>query len=184
MLAAISMDRYVIYDKLRFEGSVYPILALIFGPGLFIVAQHVTNRAGVATFTVLLGFILAGLVMVIVKNIFGFPKAASLPIMALVGALLLDLAFKRFGHGYKMALGVWTLFCPGVLCNRIFVGMVSHPLSVVAHSRYIADDSAWHCYRHREHVNRCVARQPPRARRIHQTLQRQMNKEKDCEHSR
>lgn len=101
MLAAISMDRYVIYDKLRFDGSVYPVLALIFGPGLFIVAQRVTNRAGAASFAVVLGFILAGLVMVVVKNIFGFPKAASLPIMALVGALLLDLAFKRFGRGYK-----------------------------------------------------------------------------------
>ncbi len=103
MLGAISMDRYVIYDKLRFDGSVYPLLALLFGPALFVVAQRITNRAGTATFTVLLGFFLAGAVAVFVKS-FGFPKAASLPIMGLVGALLLDLAFKKFGRGYKWLL--------------------------------------------------------------------------------
>jgi hypothetical protein len=104
MIGAISMDRYVIYDKLRFDGSVYPLLALLFGPALLVVAQRVTNRAGSASFTILLGFVLAGLVAFIVKDLFGFPKAASLPIMGLVGALLLDLAFKRFGRGYKWVL--------------------------------------------------------------------------------
>jgi hypothetical protein len=101
MVGAISMDRYMIYDKLRFDGSIYPLLALGFGPGLLVVTQRVTNRAGSATFGVLLGFVLAGLVMIMVKNVFGYPRAASLPIMALGGALLLDLAFKKFGNGYK-----------------------------------------------------------------------------------
>lgn len=103
MVSAISMDRYLIYDKLRFDGSVYPLLAMLFGPALLVVAQRVTNRMGTATFTVLLGFVLAALVAFIVRS-FGFPKAASLPIMGLVSAVLLDLAFKRFGRGYKWLL--------------------------------------------------------------------------------
>lgn len=109
MLSAISLDRYVIYDKLRFDGSVYPLLAMMFGPGVLILSQRVTNRAGVATFSVLLGFVLAGLVAFLVKS-FGFPKAASLPIMGLVGALLLDLAFKKFGRGYKWLLVFGPVF--------------------------------------------------------------------------
>jgi hypothetical protein len=104
MVSAISMDRYIIYDKLRFDGSVYPILALLFGPGLLVVAQRVTNRAGTATFAVALGFVLNAGVAFLVRDLFGFPKAASLPIMGLVSALLLDLAFKRFGYGYKWLL--------------------------------------------------------------------------------
>lgn len=110
MLSAISMDRYVIYDKLRFDGSLYPLLALSFGPGLLVVAQRVTNRAGTATFAVLLGFLLAGSVAFIVRDLFGFPKAASLPIMGLVSAFLLDLAFKKFGRGYKWLLWFGPLF--------------------------------------------------------------------------
>jgi hypothetical protein len=109
LVSAISMDRYVIYDRLRFDGSLYPILALLFGPALLMVAQRVTNRAGVATFTVLLGFFLAWLVALIVKS-FGFPRAASLPIMGLVSALLLDLAFRRFGRGYKWLLVFGPVF--------------------------------------------------------------------------
>ncbi len=109
LLSAISMDRYVIYDRLRFDGSVYPILALLFGPALLVVAQRVTNRAGVATFTVLLGFILAALVAFIVKS-FGFPRAASLPIMGLVSALLLDVAFMRFGRGLKWLVWFGPVF--------------------------------------------------------------------------
>lgn len=105
MVAAISMDRYVIYDKLRFDGSVYPLLAFLFGPGLLLIAQRVTNRAGTATFAVALGFFLAGAVGFLVRDLFGFPKAASLPVMALGSAVLLDLTFKRFGGGYK-----WLLF--------------------------------------------------------------------------
>lgn len=110
MVAAISMDRYEIYDKLRFDGSVYPILALLFGPGLLIVMQRVTNRAGTATFSVALGFVLAGTVAFLVRDVFGFPKAASLPIMALVSALVLDAAFKRFGGGYKWLLVAGPVF--------------------------------------------------------------------------
>src|SRR5581483_4167245 len=101
MIAGATLDRYVIYDKLRFDGSIYPLLALSLGPGLMVVAQRVTNRVGAPTFAVLLGFILAGLVAFIVKDVFGYPRAASLPIMGLVGAIWLDLAFKRFGRGYK-----------------------------------------------------------------------------------
>lgn len=104
MLSAISLDRFVIYDRLRFDGSVYPLLAFLFGPAVLILSQRVTNRAGAATFSVLLGFALAALVAFFVKNIGGFPKAASLPIMGLVSALLLDLAFKKFGRGYKWVL--------------------------------------------------------------------------------
>jgi hypothetical protein len=104
MVSAISMDRFIIYDKLRFDGSLYPILALIFGPGLLVLAQRVTNRAGTATFALVLGFLLSAGVAFFVRDLFGFPKAASLPIMGLVSALLLDLAFKRFGGGYKWLL--------------------------------------------------------------------------------
>ncbi len=110
VIAAVTMDRYVIYDKLRFDGSIYPLLALSFGPGLMVVAQRVTNRAGTATFMVLLGFVLAGLVAFIVRDLFGYPKAASLPIMGLVSALLLDLAFKRFGGGFKWLLLLGPVF--------------------------------------------------------------------------
>jgi hypothetical protein len=105
VIGAVSLDRHMIYDKLRFDGSLYPLLALSLGPGLLVVAQRVTNRAGVATFILSLGFILAGLVAFIVRDLFGFPRAASLPIMGLVSALLLDLAFRRFGYGYK-----WLVF--------------------------------------------------------------------------
>ncbi|HZQ10909.1 MAG TPA: hypothetical protein VFD70_30320 [Anaerolineae bacterium] len=101
MLAGATLDRYLIYDKLRFDGSIYPLLALSLGPALLVVAQRVTNRAGAATFAVLLGFILAGLVAFIVKDLLGYPRAASLPIMGLVTTILLDLTFKRFGRGYK-----------------------------------------------------------------------------------
>lgn len=101
IIAAISLDRYLIYDHLRFDGSLYPLLALSFGPALLVVAQRVTNRAGAATFAILLGFLLAGLVAFTVKNLLGYPKAANMPIMALVAAVLLDLAFKHFGRGYK-----------------------------------------------------------------------------------
>lgn len=110
MLAAISMDRFVIYDKLRFDGSLYPILALLFGPGLLVMSQRVTNRAGAATFAVALGFALNASVAILVRDVFGFPKAASLPIMALVSAILLDLAFKKFGRGYKWLLWMGPLF--------------------------------------------------------------------------
>lgn len=110
MVTAITMDRYMIYDKLRFDGSVYPLLALILGPGLLVVMQRVTNRAGTATFSVLLGFFLAALVAFFVRNLFGFPKAASLPIMGLASALVLDLAFRRFGGGYKWVLVVGPIF--------------------------------------------------------------------------
>lgn len=110
LVAALSLDRYEIYDKLRFDGSGYPILALIFGPALIVVAQRVTNRAGTATFSFLLGFILAALVGFIVKNLFGFPKAAGLPIMALGGALFLDLAYHHFGRGYKWLLWAGPVF--------------------------------------------------------------------------
>jgi hypothetical protein len=110
MIAAISMDRYVIYDKLRFDGSVYPILALLFGPGLLVLAQRVTNRAGAATFAVALGFFLNAMVAFFVRDLFGFPKAAGLPIMGLVSAVLLDLAFKRFGRGYKWLLVIGPVF--------------------------------------------------------------------------
>lgn len=110
LVSAISLDRYMIYDKLRFDGSIYPLMALLFGPGLLVVTQRVTNRAGVATFTVILGFFLAALVAFIVRDLFGFPKAASLPIMGLVSAALLDLAFKRFGGGYKWLLVAGPVF--------------------------------------------------------------------------
>ncbi len=110
VIAAMSLDRFVIYDKLRFDGSVYPILALLFGPGLLVISQRVTNRAGAATFAVALGFLINALVALFVRDIFGFPKAASLPIMALVSALLLDLAFKRFGGGYKWLLIIGPVF--------------------------------------------------------------------------
>ncbi len=110
MIAGATLDRYVIYDKLRFDGSIYPLLALSLGPGLMVVAQRVTNRAGAPTFAVLLGFILAGLVAFIVKDVFGYPRAASLPIMGLVTAILLDLAFKRFGRGYKWLVLLSPIF--------------------------------------------------------------------------
>lgn len=109
LVSAVSLDRYMIYDRLRFDGSLYPLLAMLFGPALLVVAQRVTNRAGTATFTVILGFVLAALVSFIVKS-FGFPKAASLPIMGLFSALLLDLAFRRFGRGYKWLLFVGPVF--------------------------------------------------------------------------
>lgn len=104
VIAAISLDRYLIYDHLRFDGSIYPLLALSFGPALLVVAQRVTNRAGAATFTVLLGFVLAAAVAFTVKNLLGYPRAANMPIMAFVAALLLDLAYKRYGPGYKWLL--------------------------------------------------------------------------------
>lgn len=110
MIAAISMDRYVIYDKLRFDGAVYPLLAMLFGPAVLVLSQRVTNRAGAATFAVALGFILNAGVAFFVRDLFGFPKAAGLPIMALVSALLLDLLFKRFGRGYKWLLLSGPLF--------------------------------------------------------------------------
>jgi hypothetical protein len=45
-----------------------------------------------------------------VRDLFGFPKAAGLPIMGLVSAVLLDLAFKRFGRGYKWLLVIGPVF--------------------------------------------------------------------------
>lgn len=105
LLSALSLDRFIIYDKLRFDGSVYPLLAMLFGPGALALGQRITNRAGTATFSILLGFFLAGSMALLLKGVFGYPKAASLPIMGLFSALLLDLAFKHFGHGYK-----WLLF--------------------------------------------------------------------------
>jgi hypothetical protein len=110
IIAAISLDRFLIYDHLRFDGSLYPLLALSLGPALLVVAQRVMNRAGAATFVVLLGFLLAGLVAFTVKNLLGYPRAANMPIMALVSAVLLDLAFKRFGRGYKWLFLFGPLF--------------------------------------------------------------------------
>lgn len=110
MVSAISMDRWVIYDKLRFDGSVYPLLAMLLGPAVLILSQRVTNRAGAATFAVALGFVLSAGVAFFVRDLFGFPKAASLPIMGLVSALLLDLAFKKFGRGYKWVLVMGPVF--------------------------------------------------------------------------
>jgi hypothetical protein len=110
LLSALTLDRYIIYDKLRFDGSLYPLLAMLLGPGAFVLGQRITNRAGTATFAVLFGFFLAGGMAVILKGVFDYPKAASLPIMALFSALLLDLAFKRFGRGYKWLLIVGPFF--------------------------------------------------------------------------
>lgn len=100
VLSAMSLDRWMIYDKLRFEGSIYPLYAMLLGPGLLVLAQRVTNRAGAATFAVLMGFAWSLIEGSILKAT-GMPKMASLPIMALGCALLLDLAFKKFGRGYK-----------------------------------------------------------------------------------
>lgn len=110
LLSAASLDRYIIYDKLRFDGSVYPVLAMLLGPAAMVMGQRVTNRAGTATFAILFGFLLAGGMAFLLKGYFGYPKAASLPIMGLFGALLLDLAFKRFGRGYKWLLIIGPLF--------------------------------------------------------------------------
>jgi hypothetical protein len=110
IVSAISLDRYIIYDHLRYDGSVYPLLALGLSPGLLVVAQRVTNRAGAATFIVLLGFVLALAVAFVVKDIFNYPKAANLPLMALVSAAALDLAFKRFGLGFKWLLFIGPVF--------------------------------------------------------------------------
>ncbi len=103
-IAGMSLDRWLIYDKLRFEGSVYPILAMLFGPALLVVAQRVTNRAGAATFVVAIPFLWSAIVGMTLQG-FGVPKMASLPIMALPSALLLDIAFARFGMGKR-----WLLF--------------------------------------------------------------------------
>lgn len=100
----ISLDRYMIFDRLRFDGSIYPLLALMFGPAVLVLAQRVTNRVGVATFAILFAFLTAFLVGITVRA-FGYPRAASLPIMAIPSALLLDLAFARLGRGYR-----WLLF--------------------------------------------------------------------------
>lgn len=110
LLSAVMLDRYIIYDKLRFDGSLYPLLALALGPGALVMGQRITNRAGTATFSILMGFFLAGGMAFILKDIFGYPKAASLPIMALFSALLLDMMFKRFGRGYKWLLVAGPLF--------------------------------------------------------------------------
>lgn len=97
-IAGMSLDRWLIYDKLRFEGSVYPILAMLFGPALLVFAQRVTNRAGAATFVVVVPFLWSAIMGMTLRE-FGAPKTASLPIMAIPSALLLDLAFARFGTG-------------------------------------------------------------------------------------
>jgi hypothetical protein len=110
IISAISLDRYLIYDHLRFDGSVYPLLSLSLGPAVLVVTQRVTNRAGAATFVILLGFALAGLVAFTVKNLLGYPRAANMPIMALVSAVLLDFAFKRFGYGYKWLALIGPVF--------------------------------------------------------------------------
>jgi len=110
LLSAISLDRYIIYEKLRFDGSVYPLLAMLLGPAALVMGQRITNRAGLATFAILFGFLLAGSMAFLLKGLLGYPKAASLPIMGLFSALLLDIAFKRFGHGYKWLLLIGPLF--------------------------------------------------------------------------
>ncbi len=110
LLSAVSLDRFIIYDKLRFDGSLYPILAMLFGPAALTMGQRITNRAGSATFAIVVGFVLAGGMAFLLKNFLGYPKAASLPIMALVSAVLLDLAFKRFGRGYKWLVLMGPIF--------------------------------------------------------------------------
>jgi hypothetical protein len=110
MVAAISLDRWVIYDRLRFDGSVYPVLTLLFGPAVLVLAQRLTNRAGAATFAILLGFILAGALAFFLRGVLGYPKAASLPIMGLTGALLLDVAFMRHGRSLRALVLVAPLF--------------------------------------------------------------------------
>ena len=103
-IAGMSLDRWLIYDKLRFEGSTYPILAMLFGPALLVVAQRLSNRAGAATFVVIVPFLWSAIVGMTLRG-FGVPKMASLPIMAIPSALLLDIAFARFGMGKR-----WLLF--------------------------------------------------------------------------
>jgi hypothetical protein len=110
IVAAMTLDRYVIYDHLRYDGSLYPLLSLTLGPAVLVLAQRVTNRAGAATFTVFLAFFLTWAVEFTVKNLLGYPKASNMPIMALVSALLLDVAFRRLGYGYKWLLWVGPVF--------------------------------------------------------------------------
>ena len=110
LFSAASLDRFIIYDKLRFDGSLYPLLAMLFGPGVLVLGQRITNRAGTATVSIIIGFILSGGMAFILRDLFAYPKAASLPIMGLFAAMLLDVGFKRFGRGYKWLLIAGPLF--------------------------------------------------------------------------
>ncbi len=109
LLGGISLDRFIIFHTYRTDGSIYPILAMTLSPGLLVIAQRVLHRWGTATFLLVVPFIMTAGVGAILLSV-GYPYVASLPMMALPSAILLDLAYARLGDGKRWLLWFGSLF--------------------------------------------------------------------------
>ncbi len=115
LTGGISLDRYIIFHTYRTDGSIYPILAMMFAPALLVIAQRVLRRWGVATFVAVVPFVMTAIIGAILLGV-GYPHVASLPIMAIPSTILLDLAYARFGDGKR-----WLLWFGSVFVLMFFV---------------------------------------------------------------
>ncbi|MBI3764160.1 MAG: hypothetical protein HY260_20150 [Chloroflexi bacterium] len=102
IVGALSLNFYAIRHWYRYD-AFYPILALMFGPTVLVLAQRLTGRAGAATVALTIPFALIG-GMGLVLRAAHYPIVVSLPVMAFPSAILLDMFYARFGSGYRWLL--------------------------------------------------------------------------------
>ena len=113
IVGGLSLNFWAIRHWYRVEGTLYPWLALQFGPMVLVIAQRVTRRAGAATVAFLIPFFIMGSMGAILTAL-KYPIVVSLPVMAIPSALLLDWFYARYGSGYR-----WLLVA-GPLCALVF----------------------------------------------------------------
>jgi hypothetical protein len=113
IVGGLSMNFWAIRYWYRVEGTLYPWLALLYGPMVLVIAQRVTRRAGAATLAFLIPFFIMG-TMGLILTLLQYPLVVSLPVMAVPSALLLDWFYARYGSGYR-----WLLVA-GPICTVVF----------------------------------------------------------------
>ncbi len=113
IVGGLTLNFFGIRHWYRTEGTVYPILTMLTGPALAVLAQRVTGRAGAATVAVALPFAFIGAVGAVLRA-FNYPIVVSLPVMGLPSAIVLDAFYARFGSDRR-----W-LVVAGLLAALVF----------------------------------------------------------------
>jgi len=95
-MGAMALGPYSIRHEGRVDPSVYPIASCLVGTFVLILSQRVTGRAGAATIVALIQFGLNGAVGAALSAS-GYDRVVSLPPLMIASAIVLDIAFARFG---------------------------------------------------------------------------------------
>lgn len=103
VIGGLSLNFWAIRDWFRFDGTLYPVLAMLAGPATLVLAQRITRRAGAATFIVVYAFVALGF-MQLLLGAFNFPVVVSLPVMGIPSAIILDVFYARYGSSYRALL--------------------------------------------------------------------------------